>query len=71
MRIMNVVILLGSFMELAAVLTSAPEAGYVAFNPEMETITPGETYLLFKVMALTRDWEQPLLGLVRDDRIKL
>lgn len=30
-------------MELAAVLTSAPEGGYVAFNPETGTTTQGET----------------------------
>jgi len=30
-------------MELAAVLTPAPEGGYVAFNPETSTTTQGET----------------------------
>ena len=30
-------------MELSAVLTSAPEGGYVAFNPETGTTTQGET----------------------------
>ena len=34
-------------------------------------ILPSEMGELFKVMALTRDWEQPLPGFVRDDRIKL
>lgn len=30
-------------MELSAVLTSAPEGGYVAFNPETGTTTQGES----------------------------
>nr|VFJ92474.1 MAG: Predicted nuclease of the RNAse H fold, HicB family [Candidatus Kentron sp. LFY]VFK17162.1 MAG: Predicted nuclease of the RNAse H fold, HicB family [Candidatus Kentron sp. LFY]VFK61573.1 MAG: Predicted nuclease of the RNAse H fold, HicB family [Candidatus Kentron sp. UNK]VFK70473.1 MAG: Predicted nuclease of the RNAse H fold, HicB family [Candidatus Kentron sp. UNK] len=30
-------------MELSAVLTSAPEGGYIAFNPETGTTTQGET----------------------------
>jgi len=30
-------------MELSAILTSAPEGGYVAFNPETGTTTQGET----------------------------
>jgi len=30
-------------MELSAVLTSVPEGGYVAFNPETGTTTQGET----------------------------
>ncbi|HPF59009.1 MAG TPA: type II toxin-antitoxin system HicB family antitoxin [Candidatus Competibacteraceae bacterium] len=30
-------------MELSAVLTPAPEGGYVAFNPEIGTTTQGET----------------------------
>lgn len=30
-------------MELSAVLTPAPEGGYVAFNPETGTSTQGET----------------------------
>lgn len=30
-------------MELSAVLTSAPEGGYVALNPETGTTTQGET----------------------------
>lgn len=30
-------------MELSAVLTQAPEGGYVAFNPETGTTTQGET----------------------------
>ena len=30
-------------MELSAVITSAPEGGYVAFNPETGTTTQGET----------------------------
>ncbi|NJO17837.1 MAG: type II toxin-antitoxin system HicB family antitoxin [Thioploca sp.] len=30
-------------MELAAVLTSAPEGGYVVFNPETGTTTQGKT----------------------------
>jgi len=30
-------------MELSAVLTPAPEGGYVAFNPESGTTTQGET----------------------------
>jgi predicted RNase H-like HicB family nuclease len=30
-------------MELSAVLTSAPEGGYVAFNPETGTTTQGDT----------------------------
>ena len=30
-------------MELSAVLTPAPERGYVAFNPETGTTTQGET----------------------------
>ena len=30
-------------MEFSAVLTPAPEGGYVAFNPEMGTTTQGET----------------------------
>ena len=30
-------------MELSAVLTPAPEGGYVAFNPETATTTQGET----------------------------
>lgn len=30
-------------MELSAVLTPAPEGGYVAFNPGTETTTQGET----------------------------
>ena len=30
-------------MELTAVLTPAPEGGYVAFNPETGTTTQGET----------------------------
>jgi predicted RNase H-like HicB family nuclease len=30
-------------MELSAVLTLAPEGGYVAFNPETGTTTQGET----------------------------
>lgn len=29
-------------MELSAVLTPAPEGGYVAFNPETGTITQGD-----------------------------
>jgi predicted RNase H-like HicB family nuclease len=31
------------FMTLTAVLTSAPEGGFVAFNPETGTTTQGET----------------------------
>jgi predicted RNase H-like HicB family nuclease len=34
---------LGKIMELSAVLTSAAEGGYVAFNPETGTTTQGET----------------------------
>nr|VFJ88309.1 MAG: Predicted nuclease of the RNAse H fold, HicB family [Candidatus Kentron sp. H]VFJ93579.1 MAG: Predicted nuclease of the RNAse H fold, HicB family [Candidatus Kentron sp. H]VFJ94901.1 MAG: Predicted nuclease of the RNAse H fold, HicB family [Candidatus Kentron sp. H] len=30
-------------MELSAVLISAPEGGYIAFNPETGTTTQGET----------------------------
>ncbi len=30
-------------MELSAVLTLAPEGGYIAFNPETGTTTQGET----------------------------
>ncbi|HRF44065.1 MAG TPA: type II toxin-antitoxin system HicB family antitoxin [Candidatus Competibacteraceae bacterium] len=30
-------------MELSAVLTPAPEGGYVVFNPEIGTTTQGET----------------------------
>ncbi len=30
-------------MELSAVLTPAPEGGYIAFNPETGTTTQGET----------------------------
>lgn len=30
-------------MELSAVLTAAPEGGYVAFKPETGTTTQGET----------------------------
>jgi len=30
-------------MEFSAVLTPAPEGGYVAFNPETGTTTQGET----------------------------
>nr|VFJ68892.1 MAG: Predicted nuclease of the RNAse H fold, HicB family [Candidatus Kentron sp. FW] len=30
-------------MELSAILTSAPEGGYIAFNPETGTTTQGET----------------------------
>lgn len=30
-------------MQLSAVLTPAPEGGYVAFNPETGTTTQGET----------------------------
>ncbi len=30
-------------MELSAVLTSAPEGGFVAFNPETGTTTQGES----------------------------
>ncbi|NNJ84780.1 MAG: type II toxin-antitoxin system HicB family antitoxin [Gammaproteobacteria bacterium] len=30
-------------MELSAVLTPAPEGGYVAYNPETRTTTQGET----------------------------
>lgn len=30
-------------MELSAVLTSAPEGGYVAFNPDTGATTQGET----------------------------
>ncbi len=30
-------------MELSAVLTPAPEDGYIAFNPETGTTTQGET----------------------------
>ncbi len=30
-------------MELSAVLTPAPEGGYVAFNPDTGTTTQGET----------------------------
>lgn len=30
-------------MELSAVLTPAPEGGYVAFNPETGTTTQGES----------------------------
>ncbi len=30
-------------MELTAVLTPAPEGGYVAYNPETGTTTQGET----------------------------
>ena len=33
----------GQAMELSAVLTPAPEGGYVAFNPETGTTTQGET----------------------------
>jgi predicted RNase H-like HicB family nuclease len=33
----------GKPMELSAVLTPAPEGGYVAFNPETGTTTQGET----------------------------
>ncbi len=29
-------------MELSAVLTAAPEGGYIAFNPETGTTTQGE-----------------------------
>ena len=35
--------LLGSNMELTAVLTPADEGGYVALNPETGTTTQGET----------------------------
>jgi predicted RNase H-like HicB family nuclease len=31
------------YMELSAVLTPAPEGGYVAFNPETGTTTQGTT----------------------------
>jgi SAM-dependent MidA family methyltransferase len=34
-------------------------------------ILPSEMGELFKVMALTRHWDKPLLGFVRDERIKL
>lgn len=30
-------------MELSAILTPAPEGGYVAYNPETGTTTQGET----------------------------
>ncbi len=30
-------------MELTAILTPAPEGGYIAYNPETETTTQGET----------------------------
>nr|VFK79459.1 MAG: Predicted nuclease of the RNAse H fold, HicB family [Candidatus Kentron sp. SD] len=30
-------------MELSAVVTPAPEGGYIAFNPETGTTTQGET----------------------------
>ena len=30
-------------MELTAILTPAPEGGYVAFNPETGTTTQGQT----------------------------
>lgn len=30
-------------MELSAILTPAPEGGYVAFNPETGTTTQGDT----------------------------
>ncbi len=30
-------------MELSAVLTPAPEGGYIAYNPETGTTTQGET----------------------------
>ncbi|GAB1455837.1 hypothetical protein MASR2M48_11440 [Spirochaetota bacterium] len=30
-------------MQLAAVLSPAPEGGYVAYNPETQTTTQGET----------------------------
>ncbi len=30
-------------MELSAILTPAPEGGYIAFNPETGTTTQGET----------------------------
>ena len=33
----------GGMMELSAILTPAPEGGYVAFNPETGTTTQGET----------------------------
>jgi predicted RNase H-like HicB family nuclease len=33
----------GNLMELSAVLTSAPEGGYVALNSETGTTTQGET----------------------------
>jgi predicted RNase H-like HicB family nuclease len=32
----------GKIMELSAILTAAPEGGYVAFNPETGTTTQGE-----------------------------
>ncbi len=34
---------IGTNMELTAILTLAPEGGYVAFNPETGTNTQGET----------------------------
>jgi len=36
-------VVIDGLMELSAVLTPAPEGGYVAFNPETGTTTQGET----------------------------
>jgi predicted RNase H-like HicB family nuclease len=41
--ILNQTRMRGKPMELSAVLTPAPEGGYVAFNPETGTTTQGET----------------------------
>lgn len=46
-------------MELSAVLTPAPEGGYVAFNPETGTTTQGET--VEEALADLREATEPYL----------
>ncbi len=39
----NVLHMRSAVMELSAVLTPAPEGGYIAYNPETGTTTQGES----------------------------
>ena len=55
-------------MELTAILTPAPEGGYVAFNPETGTTTQGQTVeealsnLREATELYSKNSRQPLLG---------
>jgi len=45
---------------------------YLQYTQQVKKLTlPSEMGELFKVMALTRDYEKPLLGFIQDNRVKL